>query len=70
MPALGCGHGGLDWEDVKPVIAEYLGDLEIDIEVYEPGSTFEQPDEPEYIEDLFGQPVPLNNKRKRRKSSR
>ena len=70
MPALGCGHGGLDWDKVKPLIKEYLGDLEIAIEVYEPGSTFEQPEEIEYLKDLFGEPPPPTKKRKRRTSSR
>src|SRR6202035_2563890 len=36
MPALGCGNGGLDWRDVKPLIERYLGDQEITIEVFEP----------------------------------
>ncbi|PKP18134.1 MAG: hypothetical protein CVU05_14185, partial [Bacteroidetes bacterium HGW-Bacteroidetes-21] len=25
LPALGCGHGGLDWERVKSMIKNYLG---------------------------------------------
>src|SRR5438067_13620338 len=36
MPALGCGHGGLNWSDVRPLIEQHLSDLNIDIEVYEP----------------------------------
>jgi O-acetyl-ADP-ribose deacetylase (regulator of RNase III) len=28
IPALGCGLGGLDWKDVKPLVYEILGDLE------------------------------------------
>jgi O-acetyl-ADP-ribose deacetylase (regulator of RNase III) len=27
VPPLGCGNGGLSWEDVRPLIAEALGDL-------------------------------------------
>jgi O-acetyl-ADP-ribose deacetylase (regulator of RNase III) len=38
FPALGCGNGGLDWADVKPLIAEAFADTPIDVEVYEPGS--------------------------------
>ena len=36
IPALGCGHGGLNWKDVRPLIEGYLSDLPIPIEVYEP----------------------------------
>lgn len=67
MPALGCGHGGLDWGDVRPLIEQHLGDLDIDIEVYEPGSKIEEPEEPQYYkENLFGDPV-TQKKSKQRK---
>lgn len=37
IPALGCGLGGLEWEDVKLLIEKYLGSLEeIEIMMYEP----------------------------------
>ncbi len=36
IPALGCGYGGLSWGDVKPLIFEYLSDLDIEIYLYEP----------------------------------
>ena len=36
IPPLGAGNGGLDWEDVKPMIAEALAGLECDIRVFEP----------------------------------
>jgi O-acetyl-ADP-ribose deacetylase (regulator of RNase III) len=36
LPALGCGHGGLDWSRVKPMIEYYLGDLKSKILVFEP----------------------------------
>ena len=39
LPALGCGHGGLDWEKVKKLIIEYLGDLNVKILVFEPSSS-------------------------------
>ncbi|WP_321426062.1 macro domain-containing protein [uncultured Bacteroides sp.] len=39
VPALGCGHGGLDWEKVKKMIFDYLSDLETSILVFEPESS-------------------------------
>ena len=36
MPALGCGLGGLEWSQVRPLIETHLADLPIGIEVYEP----------------------------------
>ena len=40
IPPLGCGHGGLDWADVEPLIRAKLGPLEdVDIRIYPPTST-------------------------------
>jgi O-acetyl-ADP-ribose deacetylase (regulator of RNase III)/uncharacterized protein YwgA len=39
VPPLGCGLGGLDWNKVKKIIIQFLDDLPIDIEVYEPAPT-------------------------------
>ena len=40
VPPLGCGHGGLDWADVQPLIAEKLGMLaDVDIQVFTPVAT-------------------------------
>lgn len=37
IPALGCGHGGLDWDVVSEMIREHLGDLKnISIYVFQP----------------------------------
>lgn len=37
IPPLGCGHGGLDWDEVRPRIEHALADLEdVDIRLYEP----------------------------------
>ena len=35
FPKLGCSNGGLKWEDVKPIMLEYLSDLPIEIEIWE-----------------------------------
>ncbi|MBK9161984.1 MAG: Appr-1-p processing protein [Nitrosomonadales bacterium] len=34
LPKLACGLGGLDWNDVKPLIEKQLGDLDIPVYVY------------------------------------
>lgn len=37
IPALGCGHGGLEWEEVRPLIENAFARLpEVQVEVYEP----------------------------------
>jgi len=37
LPALGCGHGGLDWSIVRQMIEQYLGDLDnVQIYVFQP----------------------------------
>lgn len=37
IPPLGAGLGGLNWRDVRSRIEQKLGDLDVDIVVYEPG---------------------------------
>lgn len=36
IPALGCGHGGLCWGDVKPLMEQAFEDLEHHISIFEP----------------------------------
>ena len=37
IPPLGCGNGGLDWDDVKSVMLNKLSTLkDVDIQIYEP----------------------------------
>jgi O-acetyl-ADP-ribose deacetylase (regulator of RNase III) len=39
LPALGCGHGGLDWDRVSQMIRKHLADLEAEIIVFNPLSS-------------------------------
>lgn len=42
IPPLGCGNGGLDWEQVRPAIAAGLEDLpDVDVQVYEPTTRYQ-----------------------------
>jgi O-acetyl-ADP-ribose deacetylase (regulator of RNase III) len=34
MPMLGCGLGGLNWNDVLPLIVEHFAEEELEVEVY------------------------------------
>lgn len=36
VPPLGCGHGGLDWAVVGPLLYRHLGELEVPVELYGP----------------------------------
>jgi O-acetyl-ADP-ribose deacetylase (regulator of RNase III) len=39
LPALGCGHGGLDWQRVSSMIRHHLADLDAEIFVFEPADS-------------------------------
>lgn len=39
FPPLGCGNGGLSWEDVGPLMFRKLSGLDIDVKVYAPYGT-------------------------------
>ncbi|WP_433884663.1 macro domain-containing protein [Pseudomonas vranovensis] len=39
LPALGCGHGGLDWEIVKKLIVKHLKDSPAEILAFAPSSS-------------------------------
>ena len=34
FPKLGCGNGGLDWDDVRPIMEKYLKNLPIPVYIY------------------------------------
>ena len=38
IPPLGCGNGGLEWNEVKSLIEQKLRDCNIEIEVFEPSA--------------------------------
>jgi len=45
LPPLGCGNGGLDWQDVKPLIVEKLGALDgVDVIVFAPRENADLPE--------------------------
>jgi len=39
MPPLGCGNGGLDWAQVRPIILQSMAEVAIPIQLYEPSAT-------------------------------
>jgi O-acetyl-ADP-ribose deacetylase (regulator of RNase III)/uncharacterized protein YwgA len=39
IPPLGCGNGGLEWSEVKPLIEKAFQDLNMDVHVYEPAGS-------------------------------
>lgn len=43
IPPLGCGNGGLDWNIVKKMIVDSLGNLNTQILLYEPTSNYNSP---------------------------
>lgn len=57
FPGLGCDLGGLTWIDVKPIMLNYLGRIDIPVEIYKPKLTpIEHALEKliEYLVDNFG----------------
>lgn len=46
LPALGCGHGGLDWQIVSRMIVEHLGELAARILVFAPNDSRANDEQP------------------------
>jgi len=42
MPALGCGHAGLNWKDIGPLLYKYLAKMNIPVQIYYPSGTPEK----------------------------
>ncbi|MBI3720353.1 MAG: macro domain-containing protein [Sphingobacteriales bacterium] len=42
VPPLGCGNGGLDWQQVKRLIEQYLSPLDVAVYVYEPNDAIKE----------------------------
>lgn len=71
FPPLGCGNGGLNWDDVGPYMYKMLYDLPIEIEIYAPYGTSREKASIKFVEEhikdademLSGSKnVPFNNK--------
>lgn len=52
LPALGCGHGGLNWDKVKEMIINFLGGLDAKILVFNPTSSVSNKKNEEWLEQL------------------
>ena len=53
LPPLGCGNGGLQWSDVRPLIVSALSDLEgVEVIVYEPTEKYQNVAKREGVQKL------------------
>lgn len=63
FPKLGCGNGGLNWSDVKPLMEKYLKPLPISVYIYVDNNGAEQKTEhtdPLFINWLHSNPKDLS----------
>jgi O-acetyl-ADP-ribose deacetylase (regulator of RNase III) len=42
LPPLGCGNGGLDWAQIRPLIEKEMIDLDVDVLIYEPNAGIQE----------------------------
>ncbi|MEX1670453.1 macro domain-containing protein [Zhongshania guokunii] len=52
VPPLGAGNGGLNWAHVKPHIDQALGDLDVNVIVYEPSARYQNVAKSKGVETL------------------
>ncbi len=53
IPPLGAGNGGLDWNNVLPLIQKHLGDMtDIDIQIYQPTQQYQNVSKQSGVEQL------------------
>lgn len=53
IPPLGCGNGGLEWSEVRPLIESALGDLpNVEVVVYEPTAKYQNVAKKQGVEKL------------------
>ncbi len=53
FPRLGCGNGNLDWNDVKPLMEQYLGDIDIPVYIHDYEINIGIPEHSEQISRLL-----------------
>lgn len=51
LPPLGCGHGGLRWDKVKPMIEAHLAAVPVRVVVYEPSEAVKEVLRKELVKD-------------------
>ena len=60
FPPLGCGNGGLSWDDVGPQMYRELKDLPIEIEIYAPFGTPKEKLSFDYLENAVMHKEPVD----------
>lgn len=60
FPRLGCGNGGLDWEDVRPLMEHYLQPLPIPIFIHDYSVDIGLPEHLEKIAETIRKAIPAN----------
>lgn len=57
LAPLGCGNGGLEWTQVKPLVEKYLGDIpNLEVFAYVPNQSGKLVNTPQTGEDIAEMP--------------